>query len=479
MGKILIIIFRFTTTNCAPTDPIINETASDQETTVLDDPIQYNIAFLFKNPTSHSSILTLDVTLDDDSSLPSWISFSDITYIITIQANSIQAATVKVTATNEDFESLSQTFEVAITNNAPTVTSSMGSENLYENVTFTKTVNLTTTFSETDPNQVIDDYVIVEWVSFGTWGITGEILTITGTPSFSDIGGVFNVQITASDGFDSALDVLSIDVIENEAPSVPSSYNNEITVYEGVDETTYIPEFDDSENDALSYSMTFYSGNPINVSWMTFNPLTRALWYIPPANQNSPLTLRVYASDSYNPTTETTLKMIIKFKPKDNPSIVDRTGEFVWTSFSSFEISRNILTDEDHLTDFTITLSDGSPVPSWLSVSYPNETTSGDFQFSGTYPTIDETLYEFIITATDSDSMSGDASFYIQTKSKIWIYLYCLVHCHSSWDTWDGPSIDNCLSWYSGRFLYLSIWQLEWPDGYYGDISENTWKGKS
>jgi len=128
----------------------------------LDDPIQYNIAFLFKNPDSHSSILTLDVTLDDDSSLPSWISFSDTTYIITIQTNSIQAATVKVTATNEDFESLSQTFEVAITNNAPTVTSSMGSENLYENVTFTKTVNLTTTFSETDPNQVIDEYVIVE-----------------------------------------------------------------------------------------------------------------------------------------------------------------------------------------------------------------------------------------------------------------------------------------------------------------------------
>jgi len=99
----------------------------------------------------------------------------------------------------------------------------------------------------------------------------------------------------------------------------------------------------------------------------------------------------------------------------------------VWTSFSSFEISRNILTDEDHLTDFSIALSDGSPVPSWLSISYPNETTSGDFQFSGTYPTIDETLFEFIITATDSDAMSGDASFYIQTKRKI-LYLILFIN---------------------------------------------------
>ena len=371
--------------------------------------------------------MTLDVTLDDDSSLPSWISFTDTTNIITIETDSIRATTVKVTATNEDFESLSQTFEVTIINNAPTVVSSMGSENLYENVTFTKIVNLTATFSETDPNQVIDEYVISEWVSFGTWDITGEILTITGIPSFSDIGGVFRVQVTASDGFDSVLDVLNIDVIENEAPTVPSSFNNAITVYEGVDTTRYIPEFDDAENDALSYSMTFYSGNPINVSWMTFNPLTRALWYIPPANQNSPLTLRVYASDSYNPTTETILRMTIKFKPKDNPSIVDRTGEFVWTSFSSFEISRNILTDEDHLTDFSIALSDGSPVPSWLSISYPNETTSGDFQFSGTFPTIDETLFEFIITATDSDLMSGEASFYIQTKRKI-LYLILFIN---------------------------------------------------
>ena len=330
---------------------------------------------------------------------------------------------MKVTATNDISESLSQTFEVIVTNNHPSIVSSMGIEVFYENVTFIEEIDLNNVFFESDPNQEIIEFNIVEWVSFGTWDIHEDILTITGTPSYSDIEEEFRVQVTASDGFDSNFDILTLEIIENEPPTVPSNFIDARTTYEGNDETVNIPEFDDPENDLLTYSMTFQNGNPINCSWMTFNPSTRVLRYFPQGNESSLFNLKLYATDSCNPPTEVILRLTIKFKPKDNPSIVYRTGEFVWTSFSSFEISRNILTDEDHLTDFTIALSDGSPVPSWLSISYPNETTSGDFQFSGTYPTIDETLYEFIITATDSDAMSGEASFYIQTKSKTLIYL--------------------------------------------------------
>jgi len=235
----------------------------------------------------------------------------------------------------------------------------------------------------------------------------------------TDIPENNRVQIAASDGFDKTINILTINVIENEPPTVPNPYITTRTAFEGTNSTVVYPEFDDTENDPVTYSMTYDDGSPINSSWITFNPLNRALRYYPQGSETSPLTLVMHASDPYNPPTVATTTMIIRFKPKDNPSIVSRTGEFVWNSFSSFEISKNILTSDDLINQYSITLSDGSPIPSWLQVLYPHQSASGDFKFSGTYPLYENILYDFIITATNINGLSGEAAFHIQTKRKI------------------------------------------------------------
>ena len=422
---------------------IQTETAVDQNTTALahsSNYFLYNISNFYSNPVGFSGPITYNVTLDDDMPLPSWISFNSATNIITISSNNKQNAVVKVTANNTQ-DTQSQTFEVNILNTPPTLEDPFGGITKYENISFTELYDLVPMFSEPDPNQSIVQYVlyfllkkcltpinlislyryeIAEWVSFWTCTISsGDILNVTGNPSMADIPGTNRVQITASDGFDKTLNILTINVIENEPPTVPNPYITMRTAFEGSSATVVYPEFDDTENDPITYSMTYDDGSPINSSWITFNPLNRALRYNPQGTETSPLTLVMYASDPYNPPTEAITTMVIYFKPKDNPSVVSRTGEFVWNSFSSFEISRNIITSDELINQYSITLSDGSPIPSWLQVSYPHQSASGDFQFSGTYPLYESILYEFTITATNVNGLSGEATFYIQTKRKI------------------------------------------------------------
>jgi len=169
--------------------------------------------------------------------------------------------------------------------------------------------------------------------------------------------------------------------------------------------------------------MTMNDDTALDSSWISFNPISLILSLTPTSVQSSPTIVKLIAEDAYNDPTESLITITIKFKPKDNPSVIERTGTFVCQSFSYFEISRNILIDEDIISSYTVTLNDSSPIPSWLQVYYPDETTSGDFRFSGTYPTLDNTLYNFTISAQDSDGMIGTASFYIQSKRKNFILM--------------------------------------------------------
>jgi len=247
---------------------------------------------------------------------------------------------------------------------------------------------------------------------------------VTGNPSLSDVGGVHRVQITADDGYNKTLDILTINVEENDPPQKPVSFPTSFISYEDTADTTIFPPFNDDEGDSITYTMQYKNGSSLDSSWINFDPLTRSLSYTPYLGLPSLITLTLTTNDAFNSAIETDISMTIKFKPKDNPSIVDRTGEFVCLSFSSFEISKNILTDEDIITQYNIQLSDGSPVPSWLQILYPNETASGNFKFSGTYPTEDYTLYNFTIHAKDPDGMTGSASFYIQTKRKFFFFHF-------------------------------------------------------
>ena len=133
---------------------IESQTAVDQTTTTLADPIFYNISNFYSNNAGFSGPITYTVTLDDETPLPSWISFNSLAKIITISTNNKQNAVIKVTATNTQ-DTQSQTFEANIINTPPTLEDPFGSITRYENISFTELHDLAPMFSESDPNQSI------------------------------------------------------------------------------------------------------------------------------------------------------------------------------------------------------------------------------------------------------------------------------------------------------------------------------------
>ncbi len=306
-----------------------------------------------------------------------------------------------------------------ILNNLPIVSNPIGSITRMDNISFTETVDLTNVFTETDPNQFLT-YQIMSSPSFTSCTLSAtNILTVVGNATAADIiGNPHRVQVTADDSYDVTLEIMNINIIENRPPSAFPFFTSAFTSFEGVTDSIVFFIFSDDELNPIVYSIVNDDGSSLNTSWINFDALTRNLSFTPTADLVSPVLLKMIASDPFNDPVEEPIVMTVKFKPKDNAAIIFRTGEFICQSASSFEISKNILIDEDIIISYRIELTDGSPAPTWLEILYLNESISGNFEFSGTYPLLEYNLYNFTIFGTDTDGLVGNANFYIETKRK-------------------------------------------------------------
>ena len=90
----------------------------------------------------------------------------------------------------------------------------------------------------------------------------------------------------------------------------------------------------------------------------------------------------------------------------------------------TLQISKNIITDDDTIVSYALTFANGTAAPSWINMTIWTASTSGDFEFDGTYPTYDNNLIEFTISATDSHGLIGTANFFIQATCK---YKYIIL----------------------------------------------------
>ena len=215
---------RITLTNIKP---IVNETAVNQSTTVLNSDISYNVQYLFRDLSNNP--LTWQATLEYGSPLPSWIIFDELTTIFTIKAKKLGSVNVSVTAIT--FESIpkSQTFNVLINNTPPLAIGSFTDVTILEKVTFDETIgDVSSQFDvERDPNQSLTFSVSSKpcWVNV-EWN--GAILRTYGTGPYQDIdSGIITVR--ASDSFEFAELNITVTVNDNPGP-VPNeimttSYN--------------------------------------------------------------------------------------------------------------------------------------------------------------------------------------------------------------------------------------------------------------
>ena len=128
----------------------------------------------------------------------------------------------------------------------------------------------------------------------------------------------------------------------------------------------------------------------------------------------STVTLKYIATDGYNAESVAPVTLNIYYKPKDNPAVTFRTGTFVALSHSTFSISRSIITDDATITEYWYELPNGDPTPDWVDIS----NSSSSFVFNGTYPFFNSNLVEIVIFAKDEHDLVGQASVFIEPKSK-------------------------------------------------------------
>ncbi|CAI2365637.1 unnamed protein product [Moneuplotes crassus] len=448
--------------------PQINQTVVDQQTTALNTDITYDVSQMFKNLDGHPSVLVYSATLSDGSPLPSWAIFDASTKVFIFDASATNTATIKLICTNDLNYNATQEFIASIINNLPQVVSPMGTVTHEDNITFTETFNLTEVFNEVDPNQVLTYQIVSSPAppSFVSATIsTNNILTVSGCASVSDVGGTHRVQVNALDGFDLISDILTIVITENKSPNIPSGIQTSLIGYEDTPSFTTFPAFTDDEGNPISYNVINADGSALNNSWINFDPTTRNLSYTPFGDLFGPIMLKLIARDDYNDPVVVDITLQLNYRPRDNPIILDRNGEFMVKEFSYYEIPNTIISHYEPISTYWVTLNDGfTPPPSWLTISDPHSSASGNFEFFGTYPTSTHEVIILRLYARDSLNREGFATITIESK----------FYCHNSCQTCNGPDIDDCLACQPEYFKYQTMCKTVCPDGYYGDTSDNS-----
>jgi hypothetical protein len=399
---------------------VINETAENQSTTAKNSNIVYDVSKFFMN--YFNVTFTFDTpTLKNGDNLPSWITFDSTSKIFTATTDSLGNVEVRVTG-RMGTSSIYQDFNVSITNSQPLVNSILSPIEFYENMTLNYPQDLQFAFVDLDPNQYLS-FSFLNVPTFLNSTLLNTTLILDGFPSLSDVG-VYNLTVRATDTFSYTDQNLTIVIKENFSPTPPATFSD-INVFEGVSHIHTVEAFTDAESNPITYSMTFSNGSALDSSWITFDGPTRNVSVTAPSTINSPVLLKVFANDNFNPSTSGIVTLRINFKPKDNSTMIMRTGEFICLTHSTVYISKYILYDDDTITNYAFTLANGTAAPPWIQMTIPSVSASGNFEFNGTYPVFENKIYEFKLTATDSNGLIGSANFFIEAKCKYLINLQC------------------------------------------------------
>ena len=139
-----------------------------------------------------------------------------------------------------------------ITNQAPEILGSLSPVVVYDNISFTKTVNFSDYFRENDTQQSLH-YSISGVPNFMTENLSGDTVTFIGNASAALIDSNYTIQLVASDTYELSTINLTVNVIENEPPVAPQT-TYPVTLLEGQQGTFTIDPFTDAEGDPITYS---------------------------------------------------------------------------------------------------------------------------------------------------------------------------------------------------------------------------------
>ena len=214
---------------------------------------------------------------------------------------------------------------------------------------------------------LVDGSPLPAWLTMNT--STGQL---SGTPSIGDMG-VYSIKVTASDsGNLSASDVFSVTIgHEQDTSPVVSHFADDASATEHQPFSFALPAnmfFDADPGDALILSARLSDGTGLP-AWLTFNAATATFSGTPPTGAAGDFAVAVTATDKHGRyVTDSFLLSVASVN--DAPRVKSLVPDLILQQGDSVNmvLPSGLVTDPDGdpLT-LSVTLADGSPLPSWLS----------------------------------------------------------------------------------------------------------------
>lgn len=396
-------------TNQAPTvaNPLTDQIVSEGTPVNLSVPSN-----TFADPDT-SDALTYSASLADGTALPTWLSFNVATQTFSGTPGNAEVGNldVRVTVTDTGDLSVSDTFTLAVQNinEAPTLVTPLANQTTLEDAVFTFTMPAST-FADQDAVHgdtltlsavQADGTALPSWLTFNA-----ETRTFSGTPTNSEVG-TLNLNVRATDsGNLSVLAGFALTVQNlNDAPTIATPLVDQV-VMEDVPFSIQVPAtaFVDSDaGDTLTYSGSLADGTAFP-TWLNFDAATRTFSGTSDDAEVGTLDLKVTVTDTGNLMVSDVFTLTVQNvneAPTVTNPIADQT--ILEDTVFAFTVPVSTFADQDAVHGDTLTysatLTDGSPLPTWLSFNTATR------MFSGIPVNANVGSLNVKVTATDSSNL--------------------------------------------------------------------------
>ena len=273
--------------------------------------------------------LIYSATMADDSSLPGWLTFDELTRTFSGTPTNADVGTISIKVVADDGNGgmvASDIFDLVIanTNDAPTIANPIPNQNAQEDSPFNFTF-ASTVFTDQDVGNTLTYSVqlggggaLPAWISFDP-----ASRTFSGTPLNANVG-TLSIDVIANDGNGGTVtDTFNIIVANtNDAPTIANPIGNQ----NATEDTAFNFQFaantfsDQDVGNNLVYSAQMTGGWALP-SWLSFDSATRTFSGTPINDDVGTISIDVMASDGNGGTVTDTFSIIIA-NTNDAPTVL-------------------------------------------------------------------------------------------------------------------------------------------------------------
>lgn len=358
--------------------------------------------------------LTWSVDQSDGSPLPSWLTFDSANRSFSgTPAFGTSDLNIRVTVSDGRGGSVSDIFALSTPtpNRPPVASGSIPEQRVTEGLYYSYSLpRLSSLFSDADSDTLSyrvtqrDGSALPYWLYYSTSGqsLSGYVPT-----NAADLA----LRITASDprGASATLDFSLLTPAPNRAPLLAAALPDQ-AANEGQSYSWAIPSssFSDPNGDTLTWSASQTNGSPLP-SWLSFDPTSRSFSGTP-AFGTSDLSIRVMVNDGRGGSVSDDFTLSTP-TPNRVPVVSGNIPEQRATEGMSYSYTLPMAslfsdTDGDRLS-YSVTQSDGTPLPSWLSYSQLYSYYYSNYRLSGYVPS---NAADLSLRVTASDNRGGSAA---------------------------------------------------------------------